>query len=139
MTDETETITAPFTIEQRVALQEWQDCGWVHQLTCGECSCSLPMIPEARGMVCVGCYHVQETVPALCLTLPPDPATILNLASYEVTFFLGQRLPSAQHTFACKAASPAAAITLLLAEHPTAMLPFTIGEAAGQGEGHKPL
>lgn len=70
-------IHAPFDDEQREALRAWQDCGWAHPLTCGACNIALPMIPEKRGLVCPLCFHVQEDVPAMCLTLPENPASIL--------------------------------------------------------------
>lgn len=139
MNDNPDRITAPFDLATRVALTEWQGCAWAHPLTCGQCSCALPMIVEARGLVCIECFHVQESVPALCLSLPPEPSAVLGLIAYEVTFFLGERKPSAQHTFACNATSPAAAITMLVSQHPEAIMPFSVNVATGQGEGHREL
>lgn len=77
----TDRIHAPFDQEQRAALQAWQACAWAHPLTCGKCPSSMPMIPEKRGMVCPSCFHVQEGVPSLCLTLPEHPAAILAAAN----------------------------------------------------------
>lgn len=74
-------IHAPFDDDTRAALRAWQECTWVHPLTCGECSSSLPMVPEKRGLVCPSCFHVQEGVPAVCLTLPDSPAAILAAAN----------------------------------------------------------
>lgn len=70
-------IHAPFDDDTREKLRAWQDCPWAHPLTCGKCSSSMPLIPEKRGLVCPNCYHAQETVPAVCLTLPENPAAIL--------------------------------------------------------------
>jgi hypothetical protein len=117
---------APFTLSQRVALIEWQECPWAHPLTCGNCSCALPMTVETRGLVCIECFHVQPHAPELCMDLPPDPATLLNLQRFEVTFS-DRGVPS---TFRCTAAGPAQALTMLLADIPDAPLPFTVSEAA---------
>lgn len=75
--DMAEMIQAPFDDDTREKLRDWQACGWAHPLTCGCCNSALPMIPEKRGLVCPSCFHVQEKVPAVCLTTPDNPAAIL--------------------------------------------------------------
>jgi hypothetical protein len=81
-----------WTDEQVATLQAWQDCGWVHQLTCAnrphgffdEDGNALDdaLIPTSRGLFCGGCDYHQTTVPEVCLgPLPPNPTSALQALS----------------------------------------------------------
>lgn len=58
---------------------------------------------------------------------------------YEVTFYLGRRLPSCEHTYRATATGPLEVLGWMLIAHPAALMPFRISEADGQGDGHRPF
>ena len=60
--------------EQVANVRRWQECDHGHPLTCGNCSCRSPMavIDDGSGLLCFHCKHVQEWVPEVCLSGPPE-------------------------------------------------------------------
>lgn len=89
--DNDQLVVAPWPMWVVDALDEWQACGWAHQLTCaggndGQTCASgqqVTMRPTKDGLVCPECGRVQDWVPAMCLTLPPNPAVLLATANEE--------------------------------------------------------
>jgi hypothetical protein len=69
---------APWTAEQVAAIQAWQDCGWVHEMTCPN-GCGVPLEATPEQLVCPACGYWQKWVPAVVLgPLPPDPQTMFD-------------------------------------------------------------
>lgn len=68
---------APFSIEQREKLAEFQNCGWVHPFTC----CGIKMTPLIDGMTCELCKRVQTWVwPEMLEGAPANPWDTLALS-----------------------------------------------------------
>lgn len=53
-------ITAPFTDEQVLYINEWQEAGFVHPLTCHK---GHKLLATTEGMICSGCQYKQNWVP----------------------------------------------------------------------------
>ncbi len=70
---------APWAYEQCTAIERWQQCGWVHPLTCSSCSPSETLQVSANRLFCFKCGHEQDWVPACCCgPLPENPMDVIN-------------------------------------------------------------
>lgn len=80
------TIVAPFPPAVVEALRAWQQCPWVHPLTCGGFGCEWrgPLLVIEDGLYCEKCGTLHEASPAVCVgPLPPSPREVLGLPPEE--------------------------------------------------------
>lgn len=84
--DNQDDILAPFNKEQIEKIKAFQNCGWLHPLTCcgeGECLRNNNdgiLIPDEEGLTCPCGEYGQNYVPAFVLSdLPEEPFKDLNI------------------------------------------------------------
>ncbi len=83
-------LTNEETIER---LLRYQECHWVHPLTCNEDNCYCDLIPEIINdivlLVCPACGYQQSTYPEVCLNVDltdekNDPIKMFKDYQYEL-------------------------------------------------------
>jgi hypothetical protein len=76
------TTQAPFSEDQIRKLIDWQNAGYVHELTCRNNNergkIHLKLEPMRDGLYCRTCGLTQTWVPSVCFSLPPNPFKILE-------------------------------------------------------------
>jgi hypothetical protein len=66
-------IEAPWTWDQAMALNRWQNAGFVHEFTCGTEGCRYKLIAVTAGLVCPKCDYTQNWAHDFMLQGPRNP------------------------------------------------------------------